>query len=230
MIDPYGRDSHFWKESNKKIAYDFERAAESSGVPIVKLHSGQRFYVRNLQIDVLCTHEDVYPDSFENYNDSSTVLMIETDGCRISIPGDAGGFESDVLTRRFSEKTLRCDVMQQAHHGHFGTSADYYRMSGAKVVLIPNTQIKFDEELPRYEANRVALSIADEYHISSNGTVEVPIPYVAGTVKVLPDETVENFDRIRALWGYTYTEEFKQALFDEYLRRSGLPSMEEIDP
>ena len=230
MIDPYGRDSHFWKESNKKIAYDFERAAESSGVPIVKLHSGQRFYVRNLQIDVLCTHEDVYPDSFENYNDSSTVLMIETDGCRISIPGDAGGFESDVLTRRFSEKTLRCDVMQQAHHGHFGTSADYYRMSGAKVVLIPNTQIKFDEELPRYEANRVAHSIADEYHISSNGTVEVPIPYVAGTVKVLPDETFENFDRIRALWGYTYTEEFKQALFDEYLRRSGLPSMEEIDP
>lgn len=230
MICPYGRDSHFWKESNKKIAFDFEKAAQGSGVPIVKLHSGQRFYVRNLQIDVLCTHEDVYPNSFENYNDSSTVLMIEADGCRISIPGDAGGCESDVLTGRFTEKTLRCDVIQQAHHGHFGTSADYYRMSGAKVVLIPNTQIKFDEELPVYEANRVALSIADEYHISSNGTVEVQIPYVPGTVRVLPDETFENFDRIQALWGYTYTDAFKQALFDEYLRRSGLPPMEEIDP
>lgn len=230
MIDPYGRDSHFWKESNKKIAYDFERAAESSGIPIVKLHSGQRFYVRNLIIDVLCTHEDVYPNSFENYNDSSTVLMIEADGCRISIPGDAGGFESDVLTGRFTEETLRCDVMQQAHHGHFGTSVEYYRMSNAKIVLFPTTQIKFEEELPHYEANRVAIELADEYHVSSNGTVEVPIPYVPGTVKALADETFENFDRIRALWGYIYTDEYKQSLFDEYLRRSGLPPMDEIDP
>lgn len=230
MICPYGRDSHFWKESNKKIALDFEKAAESSGIPIVKLHSGQRFYVRNLKIDVLCTHEDVYPNSFENYNDSSTVLMIEADGCRISIPGDAGGFESDVLTGRFSKQTLRCDIMQQAHHGHFGTSAAYYRMSDAKVVLFPTTQIKFEEELPNYEANRIAIELADEYHVSSNGTVEVPIPYVPGTVKVLPDETFENFDRIQALWGYTYTDAYKQALFDEYLRRSGLPPMDEIDP
>lgn len=230
MICPYGRDSHYWKESNKKIAYDFEKAAEGSGIPIVKLHSGQRFYVRNLCIDVLCTHEDVYPNSFENYNDSSTVLMIETDGCRISIPGDAGGFESDVLTGRFTEKTLRCDVMQQAHHGHFGTSPEYYRLSNAKVVLFPTTQIKFEEELPNYEANRVAIELADEYHVSSNGTVEVPIPYVPCTVKALRDETFENFDRIQALWGYTYTDEYKQALFDEYLRRSGLPPMDEIDP
>ncbi len=230
MICPYGRDSHYWKESNKKIAQDFEKAAQSSGLPIVKLHSGQRFYVRNLQIDVLCTHEDVYPNSFENYNDSSTVLMIEADGCRISIPGDAGGFESEILTARFTRETLRCEVMQQAHHGHFGASAEYYRLSGAKVVLFPTTQIKFEEELPNYEANRVAIELADEYHVSSNGTVEVPIPYVPGTVKALPDETFENFDRIHALWGYTYTDEYKQALFDEYLRRSGLPPMDEIDP
>ena len=229
-VCPYGRDSHFWKESNKKIALDFEKAAEGSGIPIVKLHSGQRFYVRNLCIDVLCTHEDVYPGSFENYNDSSTVLMIEADGCRISIPGDAGGFESDILTGRFTAQTLHCDVMQQAHHGHFGTSAEYYRMSGAKIVLFPTTQIKFEEELPNYEANNVSIELADEYHVSSNGTVEIPIPYVPGTVKVLPDETFENFDRIQALWGYTYTDEYKQALFDAFLRRSGLPPMNEIDP
>ncbi len=229
-VCPYGRDSQFWKESNKKIALDFEKAAEGSGIPIVKLHSGQRFYVRGLRIDVLCTHEDVYPNSFENYNDSSTVVMIETDGCRISIPGDAGDFESEILTGRFTSETLHCDVMQQAHHGHFGTSVEYYRASDARVVLFPTTQIKFEEELPNYEANRVAIELADEYHVSSNGTVEIPIPYVPGTVKTLPDETFENFDRIQALWGYTYTDAYKQSLFDEFLRRSGLPPMEQIDP
>ena len=230
MCEPDGRDSHFWKESNKKIMRDFETAAESSGIPIVKLHSGQRFYIRNMRADVLCTHEDVYPDSLENYNDSSTVLMLDVDGCRISIPGDAGGFESDILTGRFTAETLRCEIIQQAHHGHFGTSVEYYKLSDARVVLYPTTQIKFKEELPNYEANRVSIALADEYHISSNGTVEIPLPYVPGTVRILPDETFENFDRIQALWGYTYTDEYKQKLFDEFLRRSNLPPMSEIDP
>ena len=155
--------------------------------------------------------------------------MIEADGCRVSIPGDAGAFESDVLTSRFTEKTLGCDVMQQAHHGHFGTSVEYYRLSHAKVVLFPVTQIMFDGDLPRYEENRVAIELANEYHIASNGTVEVPLPYVPGTVKVLPDETFENFDRIHALWGYTYSDEYKQSLFESFLLRSGLPAFDEID-
>lgn len=230
MCEPDGRDSRFWKESNKKIMRDFEAAAERSGIPAVKLHAGQRFYVRNMRADVLCTHEDVYPGSLENYNDSSTVLMLEVDGCRISIPGDAGSMESDILIARYTAQTLRCDVMQQAHHGHFGTSVEYYRLSNAKVVLFPTTQIKFEEELPNYEANRIAIELAEECHVSSNGTVEIPLPYVPGTLKVLPDETFENFDRIRALWGYTYTDEYKQQLFDEFLRRSNLPPMSEIDP
>ena len=228
--DPNGRDSHFWGTSNREIMRRFDRTAESSGIPIVKLHSGQHFYVRDLSIDVLCTHEDVYPDSLENYNDCSTVLMIDADGCRVCIPGDAGMVESTCMTTRFSEKTLRCDVMQQAHHGHFGTSPLFYRMASAKLLLFPNTQIIFDQDLPVYEANRVAIALADAYHVSSNGTVEVPLPYDPATVRVLPDETFENFDRIQALWGYTYTPERKQQLFDAFLRRSGLPPMSEIKP
>ena len=228
--DPNGRDSHFWGAGNRAIMRQFDAAAESSGIPIVKLHSGQHFYVRNLSVDVLCTHEDVYPESLENYNDCSTVLMIEAEGCRICIPGDAGMQESDCMTTRFTEKTLHCDVMQQAHHGHFGTSVQFYTLANAKLVLFPNTQIIFDQDLPVYEANRAAIALADDYHVSSNGTVEVPLPYNKDTVRVLPDETFENFDRIQALWGYTYTPERKQQLFDEFLRRSSLPPMCEIKP
>lgn len=224
------RDSRFWSESNKKIMRSFLHTALESGIPIVKLHAGQRFYVRDLCIDVLCTHEDVYPDSLENYNDSSTVLMISVANCKICIPGDAGAVESQILTTRFTADTLSCDVMQVAHHGHFGCSAEFYRTACAKIVLFPNTQIIFDEDWNRYEANQVACALADEYYISSNGTVEVPLPYSSETVKVLPDETFENFDRIHALWGYNYTDERKQQLFDEFLKRSGLPPMCEIEP
>ena len=229
-VCPNHRDSHFWGEGNRAIMRRFEQTALNSGLPIVKLHSGQRFCIRDLMIDVLCTHEDVYPRSLENYNDCSTVLMIETQGCRICIPGDAGAEESDSMTTRFSQQTLHCDVMQQSHHGHLGTSVEFYQSANAGLLLFPNTQIIFDEDLPRYEANRAAIALADTYHISSNGTVEVPLPYTKGCETVLPDETFENFDRIQALWGYTYTPQRKQQLFDEFLRRSGLPPMTEIKP
>lgn len=225
-----GRDSHYWNEGNKTIMRSFLKTALESGIPIVKPHAGQRFYVRDLRMDVLCTHEDVYPESLQNYNDSSTVLMITADGCRICIPGDAGDEESQILTKRFTDTTLACDVMQAAHHGHFGCSAEFYRMACAKIVLFPNTQIIFDEDWNRYEANHVACELCDEYYISSNGTVEVPLPYSSETVKILPDETFENFDRIQALWGYTYTDARKQQLFDAFLKRSGLPPMSEIEP
>lgn len=225
-----GKDSHHWKESNKKIMRDFLKTALESGIPIVKLHAGQRFYVRDLCMDVLCTHEDVYPGSLENYNDSSTVLMITAGGSKICIPGDAGAEESKILTTRFSETTLSCDIMQAAHHGHFGCSSAFYKAANAKIVLFPNTQIIFDEDWDRYEANRVACDLAEAYYISSNGTVEIPLPYTPGTVRELPDETFENFDRIQALWGYTYSAERKQQLFDKFLQRSGLPPMSEIEP
>ena len=46
IISTEHRDSHFWGESNKQISRDFEKAAEESGIPIVKLHFGQKFYAR----------------------------------------------------------------------------------------------------------------------------------------------------------------------------------------
>ena len=66
-------------------------------------------------------------------------------------------------------------------------------------------------------------SIASEVHISSDGTVEIPLPYNKDTVKVYSDETFEDFDGIYKLWGYSYTDEFKSALYKRYLERGGKP-------
>ncbi|MBQ3150745.1 MAG: hypothetical protein IJB86_05815 [Clostridia bacterium] len=224
------RDSHNWNEWNKKYMRDFENAALSSGLPIVKVHTGQKIFIRNIEVDVLCTHEDTFPQSLKDYNNSSAVYMLTVDGCRIFLPGDASDVESDIMTERYTEKTLSCDILQQAHHGHHGTSVEFYKMCNADVVLFPTTQIKYDEEYEKIEANRVSVDIAKECYIASNGTVELSLPYTPGTAKLLPDETFENFDRIKELWGYDYTEERKQDLFISFLKRSGLPNREDINP
>ena len=189
-------------------------------VKVITPHTGQRFYIANLEIEILCTHEDVYPGSLANYNDSSTVLVIRANGSTLLFPGDAGGEESDILTNRYG-KNLKCDILQAAHHGHFGTSVEFYELADAPVIMFPTTQIKFDEELPNYEANRRAVEISSECFIASNGTAEFVLPYKPGTARVLPDETFENFDGIYNLWGYEYTEERKKQLYNEFLKRKG---------
>ncbi len=217
------RDSADWMDSHRGYYKLFYKALENHPeVPVIRLHTGQSFYIDNLKIDVLCSHEDVFPNDNSNYNDSSVVIMVTAENTKVLIPGDAGHEESYILEARYP-KYLKSDIVQQAHHGHFGTTDNFYRLVDADVALFPVTQIKFDEELDHWSANRVSLEVADEYYIASNGTVEIDLPYKKGEIKVFPDETFESFKGVYNLWSYEYTAEYKEKLYKEYLDRGGKP-------
>ena len=213
------RDNHFWGEANRAFSDSFTDTVRESGIPVVKLHTGQRFFIRNLEFEVLCTHEDVYPEAFSDYNNSSTVLMLKTEGQKILFPGDASDKSSIVLEERYGEY-LKCDIVQLSHHGHNGTSVRFYEYASAPVVLCPNTQIKIDEEM-HIKANQKALEIAEEFYVSANGTVKLTLPYKAGTAEVFPDETNEDFGGIKQLWNYQYTEEFMNEHNRKFVQRGG---------
>ena len=210
-----------WGVEEKGLAEKFFSLLErTTDIRKVKLHSGQRFYVRDLCFDVLCTHEDVYPQLVKEYNDSSLVVMMTVNDCKVFIPGDASGLESKILVERFGEN-LECDVVQVSHHGHRGLLSDCYELLKGKLALFPITQIKFDEAMPKVPANKVAIDLADEYYVSSNGTIVVPLPYKKGTVTTLPDETFEDFGKIKRMWGYDYTDEYKKEMYELYLKNGG---------
>lgn len=204
--------SYAWMHSDILHTEEFyQEISKHKDIPVYKLHSGQYFCIDSLRIDVLCTHEDVYPHDLENYNDSSTVIMVTVGEDKICFPGDAGGRESEILERRFPS-FLKSDIMQVAHHGHFGTSSDFYKLSGSKVALFATTQIKFDEELPHYEANRTVCEIAEHVFIASNGSVCFTFPLQSSDIEIYPDEIIENFDGVYNLWGYSYSDDFKNEL------------------
>lgn len=210
----------YWGECGLAVMERFERTmVNNPDIKCINLHSGQKFYVRNLEFDVLCTHEDVFPEPFSDFNNTSTSLMMFAEGSKVLLPGDSAIESDKVIVRRFGDY-LKCDVVQVSHHGHTGTSPEFYRLANAECALFAVTQIKFDEELPRQEANRIAIALAKEYYIASNGTAEIPLPYKFGQSKVYPDETFEDFNGIFNLWTYEYTDEFKEKLYKEFLERS----------
>ncbi len=218
------RDCDFWMFANKMYDANTRRAiAEHPEIQVVRLHTGMTFYIDNLKLDALCSHEDVFPEDNSNYNDSSIVLMVTAEGSKVLIPGDAGHEESYILEARYPQY-LKADIVQQAHHCHFGTTEHFYELVGAKCVLFPATQIKFDETWDVHSTNRKSIEIAEgNYFIASNGTVEIDLPYVKGTESLHPDETFESFKGVYDLWTYSYTPEYKEKLYKEYLSRGGKP-------
>lgn len=192
--------------------------ASRPGIRQVKLHSGQRFAVRDLRFTVLCTHEDVFPAPPADFNDSSLVTLMEAGGSRVLFCGDACRAESAVMVRRWGE-LLESDVVQVAHHGHYGCTAEFYSLVNARAALFPNTRIFFRDDLTKQrEANAEILRRAREYFVSSDGTAGTPLPEVRFTV--LPDETTEDFEMINRLWGYEYTTEEKRRIAEEFEKNS----------
>lgn len=217
-------DGAGWKKrgNNIFIINIANQLAKFPNIKKIKVHTGQRFAVRNLNFTVLCTHEDVFPTDDTDFNNTSTVMMMEAEGSRVLFCGDASDAESMIMEKRWG-KLLKCDILQVAHHGHHGCSAAFYDLACAKAALFSNTQIFFDIDLEKEkEANSMILRHAKEYYISSNGTVEADLPYKNFTC--LPDETFEDFEKIKQLWGYEYTDERKKQLYAEYLKRGGKAS------
>lgn len=211
-------ESHEEKEMAQKLF----RILEQYPAPVYKLHTGMRFFVRELCFNVLYTHEDTFPARVTDYNDSSCVVMLEARGTRIFIPGDAALKADEVLTARYAA-ALKCDIVQIAHHGHTGLSPRFYELAAADAAVFPVTRIMFEDELPRKQANRRAVELAKEYFITSDGTAVFPLPYKPGTAYALPDETFEDFQKIRRVWRYVYPKERMDRLYELFIKNGGDP-------
>lgn len=209
-----------WEFEEKELARKLFRVLDGYPAPVYKLHTGEKFYVRNLSFEVLSTFEDIIPEFIDDYNDSSTVLMLEAENTKIFIPGDAAVKADRIMLRRYREP-LECDIVQVSHHGHTGLSAEMYEKLSAKVSVFPVTRIFFEDEYDRNDANRKAVEIADEYFVTGDGTIEITLPYKTGSAKALPDETFEDFAKIKRLWRYDYPKERMDRLYKTFLSNSG---------
>ncbi|MBR0508844.1 MAG: hypothetical protein IJJ85_01875 [Clostridia bacterium] len=131
---PYMLDDSIyrWNQFKKNLA-DFY-----PDVPVVKVHTGNRFAVRVAAFEVLFTLDDLYPSSILNgngMNESSLLLKMTLEGQTFLWTGDFGFISADLVLLEY-KNTLSCDFLQLAHHGMNGT-AELYNCVDPTFTLLP---------------------------------------------------------------------------------------------
>ncbi len=122
-------------------------------VKFLKLHSGQKFSLSNLGIEVLYTHEDAigemqFADAANNgekvrfplrdYNCTSSIVRFTIDGQTVLLLGDTNVEAERIMANTFPASVWKSDVVQVAHHC-FNYLNTLYPMIAAPMVLMPNS-------------------------------------------------------------------------------------------
>lgn len=105
---------------------------------IVVAHAGQRFEYGSIGVDVLFTTENIYQKQMYDTNMSSVIYSLEGPGGRMILLGDAQDIQCPTLNCIYGS-SLKCDLVQVAHHGYNGGNAEMYKSMGAKYAIWPNS-------------------------------------------------------------------------------------------
>ena len=185
---PYMLDDtiYRWPQFQKNLA-DFY-----ADVPVIKVHTGNRFQVRNAGFEVLFTLDDLYPSSILNgngMNESSLLLKMTLEGQTFLWTGDLGHIAADLVYMEYGE-TLACDFLQMAHHGINGTIKLYSRIHPT-YALLPVWSGGLSEMLCRKQNLwLVCSSKLRQMIVTGCGTWTIRLPYdpIAGTFRRIPTE------------------------------------------
>ena len=155
------------------------------GDPVtVKVHTGQVISLRNADIQILFTNEDLTPENAKvaTANDLSTVSMVCIGGKKILVAGDAVDEALFVLATRYAgTDVLQCDILQIPHHGLLGGNSGYPKggeaflaLAKPKTVLFPTDDSHF-ETYRNYKFNVKALEFANDSYATASEVHVFPL-------------------------------------------------------
>lgn len=126
---------------------------KEQGFKYCKLHTGQRFWLANVEIEVLYTHEDAYPRKLHNYDDTGTVIrmnMYHTRRGELSPNsktsmlwlGDAQTLTSQWLRATYGEY-IQSTMVQMANQGALGCEYALYKQIKPVCTWWPTSRASF---------------------------------------------------------------------------------------
>lgn len=111
---------------------------------IYTLHTGQKYYFKGLEIEILCTGDDIYPAVPLTYNDVSAAWRMTFDkGRTVMILGDCMQRECRQLAHTYGDY-LKSDILQVTHHGLIGGDKGLYQLIDPEICFWPTRENRFN--------------------------------------------------------------------------------------
>ena len=123
------------------------------GFQYIKVHTGQKFYLANVTMEILMTYEDHNPRRICNSNDTCTIVRFSFENQNATAGqkpltaiflADAFRFQSRYLCAMYGSY-LQSDIVQLAHHGNIGCEKAVYEAISATTVLFPHAYDTFSK-------------------------------------------------------------------------------------
>lgn len=151
-------------------------------VATIRPHTGEKYFIRNAVVEMLYTHEDMYPDTHENggYNDvnqASFIFTIDIEGQRIMITGDTSTCGFDQTVKCFGNY-LKSDIFQMSHHGQNG-SVEFNTLVDPTYAILPIAHPVNERHYRKTAANEWLVyseNVRQFLHFGKT-SVTIPIPY-----------------------------------------------------
>jgi hypothetical protein len=140
---------------------------------VIEAHPGQKFYIRDAEIEMLFTWE-LLVDKVDYFNDTSLVFSIKLGDELIMQLGDCGPETAQVILYLYG-KYLKSDIVQVAHHGYQGASALLYRRIDADVALWPSTGYNYLRQEGRKDNQ--PLKDVEAMYLAERLVTVIPLPY-----------------------------------------------------
>ena len=159
------------------LTIDFRKdAAKFEGVKIIKIHAGQKMKFSGVTIDVLYTHEMLYPTKIWDINESSTVTRVTVNGQTILFTGDALNNATDDMLKIYGN-ALKSDILQVNHHGSYDKMrAEFHEAVRPSVALYSTSQESFDE-YKTYPVNQALLDMVDFVIVADTKCTILTLPF-----------------------------------------------------
>ena len=124
---------------------------------MLRVQTGQRIYLANLEIEVLMTYEDHAPFNIIHSNDFNTVTRFTirnkdketgklTQAAQVLYLGDSQRHTSRFLCEMYGDY-LQTEIVQLAHHGNIGCERVLYETIAPRAVLVANDSGIFQRRL-----------------------------------------------------------------------------------
>ena len=147
-----------------------------------------KFWIRNAEIEVLYTHEALYPTLLHTFNDSTMVTKMKLGGQTITWLGDVQSDGSNVMCNMYDASVFKSDIVQVAHHGHTGATKEVYKRIDAAIALWPTDAKTYASQtsgdtsgykgVDLYVAKQ--LNVIDIF-VADPGNICITLPYTPGS-------------------------------------------------